>query len=109
MCNEPPPAAKVEMIFAELDYACGYDEVHDELVALLKANFATVESGHQCDSWIWVLDGEEKVAIDSFSSMKHQLKSVAAGAHVQNVISLLAGQYKLKIKSPPKSEGHESF
>jgi hypothetical protein len=52
MCNEPPPAAKVEMIFAELDYACGYDEVHDELVALLKANFATVESGHQCDSWI---------------------------------------------------------
>ena len=26
------------MIFAELDYACGYDEVHDELVAEVTAD-----------------------------------------------------------------------
>jgi hypothetical protein len=73
------------MIFAELNYEGDYGAVHDELLHYLRQTFNNVESGHQGDSWIWILDGEEKVAIDTFTSMK-----------------------QLKIYDVPVLEGHEN-
>lgn len=95
------------MIFAELQYEGHYSGQHDALVALLGRSFRHIESGHQCDSWIWVLDGGEKVAIDSFSSMQHQVKSDRPGAHVQRVIAVLQEVYPLRLVEPPEWEAHE--
>ncbi len=72
------------MIFAELEYQKHYSDVHAELLAVVDKHFSRVQSGLQGDSWIWIFDGEEKVAIDTFTSMKHQIKSAKAGAHVRN-------------------------
>lgn len=96
------------MIFAELEYECHYGVVHDDLVLLLKENFSAVESGHQGDSWIWVFDAENKVAIETFYSMKHQVKSDIDGPHVQQVITVLKSRFQLNIKEPPELEPHES-
>ncbi|MDT8320269.1 MAG: hypothetical protein RQ826_07050 [Xanthomonadales bacterium] len=57
------------MIFAEFQYPCRYADVHDELLALVRKRFAEVQSGLQGDSWIWIMDGGEKVVIDTFSFM----------------------------------------
>ena len=95
------------MIFAELQYAQHYSDLHDELLALVLRHFSRVESGHQGDSWIWVLDDGEKVAIDTFTSMRHQVKSASPGPHVQNVIEALRLKYRLVVYDPPELEGHE--
>ena len=52
-------------------------------------------------------DGEVKVAIDTFSSMKHQVKSEKPGRHVQKVIEALQLKYKVKVYERPELEGHE--
>ncbi len=95
------------MIFAQIEYQGYYDDVHDGLRAYLGAHFSKVQSGQQGDSWIWILDGEEKVAVDTFTSMKHQIKSARAGPHVQKVIETLALKYKVTVYGKPELEGHE--
>jgi hypothetical protein len=95
------------MIFAEMEYPEHYSDCHAELAAFLTRNFSRVESGLQGDSWILVMEGEEKVEIDTFTSMKHQIKSPQAGAHVQRVIDLLRRRYRLKVYEQPEYEGHE--
>ena len=74
---------------------------------LLKQRFSNVESCLQGDSYIWVLDGAERVAIDTFTSMKHQIKSPKSGEHVQKVIAVLKEKYKLNVYGKPELEGHE--
>ena len=95
------------MIFAELQYAGHYEDFHPELQAFLAQRFRRVESGLQADSWFWVLDGDEKVAIDTFTSMKHQVKSASPGAHVQAVIDALRTRFEVRIHDRPELEGHE--
>ena len=95
------------MIFAEMIYDGEYGELHGELLSLLIRAFRNVESGHQGDSYIWVLDGAERVAIDTFSSMKHQVKSPRPGPHVQAVIDVLRQKYELRIYERPELEAHE--
>lgn len=95
------------MIFAELRYPGGYEDAHDELLALVRARFSEVESGIQGDSWIWILDGGEKVALDTFSSMKHQVKSPKPGPHVARVIDALKERYEVALYSEPECEPHE--
>jgi hypothetical protein len=95
------------MIFAELDYECDYNDVHDELVALLRKVFPEVEDGQQGDSWIWIHEGAEKVAVDTFTSMRHQVKSARPGPLVRRVIEVLQRVYRLEIHEPPLPEGHE--
>jgi hypothetical protein len=95
------------MIFAELEYPQHYSEFHATLEACLRARFSQVQSGLQGDSWIWVLDGGEKVAIDTFTSMKHQVKSARAGAHVQQVIDALLARFAVKVHDQPEPEAHE--
>lgn len=61
--------------FAELQYKEHYDDIHAELVEFVKARFLNVKSGHQGDSWIWILRDGDKVQLDTFTSMHHQIKS----------------------------------
>ena len=96
------------MIFADLDYEGDYWDHHDRIVALITRQFANVESGHQCDSWIWVREGEHKVAVDSFSSMKHQVKSrTRNNPLVAKVISCLKTKYDVRVFEEPEVEPHE--
>lgn len=95
------------MIFAELQCSKPYEDVHLELEAFLAQRFARIEAGLQGDSWIWIFDGEEKVAIDTFTSMKHQVKSARPGAHVQAVLDALRTRFKVNVYDRPELEGHE--
>ncbi len=95
------------MIFAQMQYEKEYADFHQELAAYLALHFSKIKSGLQGDSWFWILDGEEKVAIDTFSSMKHQIKSKKAGPHVKKVIDTLSLKYKLLVYEKPKLEEHE--
>jgi hypothetical protein len=96
------------MIYAELQYDQHYSEVHGSLVELMGSNFENVEHGLQGDSWIWILKGEDKVAIDTFSSMKHQIKSSPASEKfVRLVIQVLSVEFELSILPEPEIEAHE--
>jgi len=95
------------MIFAELQYEQSYYEVHEPLVALLGRHFSNVESGLQGDSYAWVLDNGQKVAVDTFTSMHHQVKSPKPSPLVNQVLAVLARQYQLRILDPPVFEAHE--
>ena len=95
------------VIFAELEYQQHYSDVHDELLAFVRRHFSEVQAGHQGDSWIWILDGGEKVAIDTFTSMTHQIKSAAPGAHVQSVVDTLRRQFDVKVYEQPVPEADD--
>jgi hypothetical protein len=95
------------MIFAEMEYPDEYWDFHHGLKEFLCSHFARVESGLQSDSWFWILDGEQKVALDTFSSRKHQVKSDKPGQHVQRVIDALLLKYKVRVYAEPELEGHE--
>ncbi|MEO0425187.1 MAG: hypothetical protein AAF184_22820 [Pseudomonadota bacterium] len=95
------------MIFAELRYVGHYDDRHDQLVALLTKEFADIQSGHQGDSWIWVCADEQKVSIDTFSAMTHQIKAEQASALVARVIEVLSQEFKVEVFAQPELESHE--
>jgi hypothetical protein len=95
------------MIFAELRYPDRYEDFHDELLAFVRTRFADIESGLQGDSWMWIMDGDEKVALDTFSSMKHQVKLPKPGPHVEKVIDALKEKYEITIYGAPELEAHE--
>jgi hypothetical protein len=95
------------MIFAELDYPQHYSDVHDELLAFVRRHFSQVQAGHQGDSWIWILDDGEQVAIDTFTSMRHQIKSGRPGAHVRKVIDVLRGQFVVSVYPEPVLEADD--
>jgi hypothetical protein len=70
-----PLTTLLAMVFADLKYPGRYEDIHDDLLSFLRKRFDHVEGGLQGDSWIWVWLNEEKVAVDTFSSMTHQIKS----------------------------------
>lgn len=95
------------MIFAEMDYQEEYWDFHSRLDVHLSAYFPHLESGIQGDSWFWIYDGEQKVAIDTFKSMKHQIKASAVGPLVRAVIKVLRLKYRIKVYPEPELEAHE--
>ena len=95
------------MVFAEIEYACRYENVHSDLEALLRDSFSNVECGLQGDSWFWIFNDGTKVSVDTFSSMKHQVKSDRSGRHVQQVIDALRRDYIVKVYDEPEVEPHE--
>lgn len=95
------------MIFAELQYDQSYAEVHEPLVALLVRHFPDVRAGLQGDSWVWIVEAGQKVAVDTFTSMQHQVKSPGPSFLVDEVLTVLARQYQLRILHPPGLEAHE--
>jgi hypothetical protein len=96
------------MIFAEMEYDQHYSEIHFPLVDVVSLKFPNIEHGLQGDSWIWIFEGGEKVAIDTFSSMKHQVKSdTPNGSLAKKVIELLSTKFKLNEYHNPQLEPHE--
>jgi hypothetical protein len=93
-----------QMIFADVHYSGSHWDVHSEMVKLLEDHFSEIQSGVQGDSWIWIVDGGEKIVIDTFSSMTHQVKSRAAGSHVQKVIDVLRIKYDVQVFDAPSEE-----
>jgi len=89
------------MVFAEMEYQKHYSDFHAELLAFVDRHFSRVQSGLQGDSWIWILDGKEKVAIDTFTSMKHQIKSPKA------VVETLRHEFQVRVYQKPELEAHE--
>ena len=97
------------MIFAEMEYPGEYWEFHEELKQYLSQHFESVEHGLQADSWFWIFIDNNKVALDTFSSMRHQVKSAELGPHIPQVIRVLQEKYKVNVYSAPELEGHEDF
>lgn len=96
------------MIFAEIDYEKKYPEMHDELVDFFKTGFPAIQHEHQGDSWIWIFENEEKVTIDTFSSMKHQIKASSAEYSLINkIIEYVRTKYAVVIYTTPELEAHE--
>lgn len=96
------------MIFAEMEYEQDYWVFHSSLVEFVESHFSNVKSGLQSDSWIWVPDGSSKVAIDTFSSMKHQVKCKDPDSDlIREVIDCLSSQYSLRVYQTPELEAHE--
>lgn len=90
------------MILAAIRYEQHYADFHSELVDFISANFSEVQHGLQGDSWIWIFEGDEKVEIDTFSSMKHQVKCDSENSQLlQKVISRLSAQYDLEVYANP--------
>lgn len=97
------------MIFAEMEYPDDYWDLHDELKVYLSGHFERIESGLQSDSWVWIFDGDEKVVLDTFSSMKHQVKAVGPTPLVQRVIGVLQLKYRVNAYPEAVLEEHEGF
>ena len=82
--------------------------MHRELVKFIERRFSSVESGHQGDSWIWVLGENDKVQIDTFTAMNHQIKSPYRDSElVHEVIRELKSNYSVSIYPEPELEAHE--
>lgn len=98
------------MIFAEMVYQGHYSEFHEELVEFINSKYSKVESGLQGDSWIWIFNDNCKVAIDTFSSMKHQIKCDTFDCPLVNsLINTLSDRYNLNIYTSPEPEPHEDL
>lgn len=93
-----------QKIFGEVLYSQNYEAVHEEMVTLIRRQFSNVESGIQSDSWIWIIDGDEKVVIDTFYSEKHQIKSKSSGSLVRRVIDALRADYVVQVLDTPVEE-----
>jgi hypothetical protein len=98
------------VIFAELQYEMHYADVHAPLVALLQQRFPNVESGLQGDSWVWVHDTDSaasRVAMDTFTAVRHQVKSAAPSALVDRVITVLAQAFDVRVLPAPVPEAED--
>ena len=96
------------MIFGEMQYEQDYSEFHSELLEFVDLNFREIKHGLQGDSWIWIFEGDEKVEIDTFYSMKHQIKSASPARHlVRKVINVLSTRYDITVYEEPELEPHE--
>ncbi|MBE7646776.1 hypothetical protein J2Q11_13825 [Tenacibaculum finnmarkense genomovar finnmarkense] len=96
------------MIFAEINYKGKYEDFHSPILNYIQENFERVNSGIQDDSWIWIYEGKEKVAIDTFSSMSHQVKAdTKENSLVRKVIKILSREFNLFIYPQPELEQHE--
>lgn len=95
------------MVFADVKYPGRYEDIHDDLYMFVESRFEFVEGGLQGDSWIWIWFDDEKVAIDTFSSMTHQVKASRSGKHVEEVIEALKDRFELVIYPKPELEAHE--
>jgi hypothetical protein len=98
------------MIHGEIIHKEHYSDFYPKLHSVIKNSFGHVESGLQGDAWIWILDGKEKVALDTFSSMKFQIKSdKKAGSLLEAVIELIQKEFQLYLYDEPVIEGHEDI
>lgn len=93
------------MVFAELCYDGHYSDQHDAIVECLLPWFPGLQHGHQGDSWIWIGGGPDKISIDTFYAMFHQVKTADPGnPDLQQVLKILRGTFDMEIFDPPVAE-----
>ncbi len=98
------------MIFAEIVTNQHYNDFFYVVDEVIRDNFENVKSGLQSDGWIWVTQSEEKVAIDTFSSMLFEVKCDDPNSGLlKSVIDCLQENLDLKIFPKPEFEEHEDF
>ncbi len=90
-----------------MKYQEAYRNVHPDLVSLLSTYFAEVQHGLQGDSWMNITVEQASVDVDTFTAMKHQIKSDKAGPHVDKVIQVLKLKYEVDVFEKPEFEPHE--
>lgn len=95
------------MVFAEIQYTPPYADMHETMVRLLGGHFEHIESELQSDSYIWVRAGEQRVEVDTFTSMRHEVKAWGPSELLDRVLEVLSLEYMLWIFDPPVREGHE--
>jgi hypothetical protein len=109
LCKWSKPS-ELKMIFGEIVHEEHSYEVFPGLLELVKSEFNEVQSGVQGDAWIWIIENDEKVAIDSFTSMRFQIKcGKVGGILLGSVISVLERKYTLYLYQNPEIEGHEDL
>lgn len=97
------------MVVAELCYEGHYSDQHDVIVACLLEQFPQCQSGHQGDSWIWIGDDANKICIDTFYSMRHQVKAVDQHNPVlKQVFACLQSAFEVEVFDKPLAEPHET-
>ena len=96
------------MVIAELRYEGHYSDFHDAIVECLIAEFPDLQHGHQGDSWIWIGEAPDKVEIDTFYSMMHQVKAADRQNPVlSRVLDRLQSCFTLEIFANPVKEPQE--
>lgn len=96
------------MIYGEIENDESYYDFYHALLSYVKQHFQDVESGLQGDAYIWIKKNGEKVALDTFTSMRFQIKSVNKnGSLVHEVINSLKRKYSVYVYDKPEPEGHE--
>ena len=85
-----------DMIYARFTHNANYEEFHSELDQYIRLKYKNVQSGLQCDSWIWVTEDDDKVEIDTFYSHKHEVKSPNKNSILaRRVIEYIHKKYEL--------------
>jgi len=80
-----------------------YYNIYPSLLELLTKNFTVIESGIQGDAYICVKYEDELVMLDTFSSMKFQIKSnMTGGRLLEQVITVLENYYTVCIYDIPE-------
>ena len=96
------------MVFAELSYQGHYSDYHDAIVNCLLSEFPGLQQGHQGDSWIRIGEEADKVTIDTFYSMKHQVKAAdPENPLLRLVLDQLQTVFEVTLFDPPFAEPHE--
>ncbi len=88
------------VIFAELER-----DNFEEILARLMQYYPGIQSGRQGDDWIWVRFGDDKVEIDSFTSMQLEVKAKRQQSAVaRKLVSLMEPRWVLQVFDPPKDD-----
>lgn len=96
------------MVFAELRYPGHYSDQHDAIVECLINIFTELQHGHQGDSWIWIGEGEDKVSIDTFYSMTHQIRASTRDTPLlAPVLDQLQLSFDIEIYREPQPDPYE--
>ena len=96
------------MIYGEIENNDSYYDFYHELLAYIRYFFQDVESGLQGDAYIWIKEKDEKVALDTFTSMRFEIKTdIKNGKLVHKVIEALQKKYPVKVYDKPELEAHE--
>jgi hypothetical protein len=96
------------MIIGEIESSDSYHDFYCELLEFMKIHFRNVESGSQGDAYIWITSKGEKVSLDTFSSMRFQIKAnSSSNSLVKLVVNTLKKQYTVQLYPEPICEGYE--
>ena len=98
------------MIYGEIISDKNYYDFYPELLELIQRNFENVEAGVQGDAYIWIMNENEKIALDTFTSMRFQIKSNRyGGTLLESVIQLLESKLSVYMYEKPEIEVNDDL